>query len=141
MNRRTAQNGFTLIEAIAAIVILAVAMPAILLGISDAQRRRADPVMDERARWLAAETLEDIIADRHSSTRGYTYVINANYPAETTISGFTGFARSVTISETGADLISAGTGYKSISVTVSYPGANGAPRSFSLSTVVTEYTP
>lgn len=141
MARSGRSRGFTLIEAIAAIVILAVAMPAIMLGLTDAQRRRAGPVMDERARWLAVEKIEDVIADRHSSTRGYAYVIAANYPAEPSISGFAGYSRSVGVIETGADLTSPGTGYKTVTVTVTYTGAAGTPRSFALSTVVTEYTP
>lgn len=134
-------RGFTLIEAIAAIVILAVAMPAIMLGLTDAQRRRAGPVLDERARWLAVEKLEDVIADRHSATRGYAYVVAANYPAEADVSGFAGYSRSVGVTETSADLTSPGSGYKTVTVTVTYTGAAGTPRSFSLSTVVTEYTP
>ncbi|MFN9977934.1 MAG: type II secretion system protein, partial [Phycisphaerae bacterium] len=90
VRRSRIAGGFTLIETIAAIVVLAVAIPPIIIGITDAHRRRSAPPLFERARWLAAERLEDVIADRHSSTRGYAYVTNANYPSETSITGFTG---------------------------------------------------
>lgn len=141
MTRNVRTRGFTLIEAIAAVVVLAVAMPAMLFALSDAQRSRAMPVMAERGRWLAAEQLEDIIADRHSTTRGYSYVVNGNYPAQTSIPGFPGYARSVSIAETGPTLSGAGTGYKTVTVTVTYSGPGGVSRSFSLATAITEYTP
>lgn len=143
MNRRHGAfaEGFTLIESIAALVILAVAIPPIVNGITDAHRRRSAPVLFERARWLAAERLEDVIADRHSSTRGYAYVVNANYPAEPSIAGFTGCSRTTTITETGPNLVAAGSGYKTVTVTVTFPNPVGPTLSFQLSAVVTDYTP
>ncbi len=139
---RHARRGLTLIEAIAAIVILAVGLPAVLWGIRDAARIRVDSVLVTRARWLAAERLEDILADRHSPARGYAYVVNANYPAETTVSGFTGMSRTTAIVETGGPpSFAAGTGYKTATVTVAFTGSSGASRSVVLSTMITSYTP
>ncbi|MFN8815366.1 MAG: prepilin-type N-terminal cleavage/methylation domain-containing protein [bacterium] len=134
-------SGFTLIEAIAAIVILAVALPPIFIAIADAQRRHSGPVLLERARWLAAEKLEDVIADWHSATRGYAYITSVNYPAEAVIAGFPGLSRSTSISETGPNLIAAGAGYKTVTVSVTFPDANGSTLSFELATVITDYTP
>ena len=128
-------------EAIVAIVVLSLAVPSMVWAIRMAHNGRVDPVQASRARWLASEKLEDVIADRNSTTRGYSYVVTANYPSEGSISGFPGFTRSVAITETGANLVSAGTGYKRVVVTVSYTGAAGTPRAMALSTVVTEYTP
>lgn len=130
-----------MIEAIASIVVLSVAVPAIFYGIGNAHQRRFSPVLFERARWLAAEKLEDCIADRNSPTRGYAYVLTANYPAEPSIAGFAGYSRSVSVVETSGNLVSAGTGYKTVTVTVTYPVSAGGTQSFSLSTVLTEYTP
>lgn len=130
----------TLIEAIAAIVVIAVAVPPVLLAVRESAVRRVDPVQFSRARWLASEKLEDIIADRHSATRGYTYVVTANYPAEGSVTGFTGFARSVTIAETDATLSAAGTGYKTVTVTVTWTDRRGQARSLALATVVTDYS-
>lgn len=141
MTKRQHNPAFTLIEAITAIVILSVAMPALLMATSDAQRRRADPVMAARARWLAAERLEDVIADRHSATRGYAYIAVENYPDESPVPGFAGFSRSVAIVETGPSLAGSGRGYKTVTVTITYAGGTGTERSLSLSTVLTDYTP
>ncbi len=134
-------HAFTLIEAIIAVTVLSLAVPAMFWAVRDAQAKRADPIVMSRARWLANEKLEDVIADRHSTTRGYAYVVNANYAAESSVTSFPGFTRSVSISETAANLASAGTGYKTITVTVGFLDAKGATRSLALSAVVTSYTP
>lgn len=141
MRPHRGHRGFSLIEAIIAVVILSVAMPAMLVAVTDAQKKRAGPTQDSKACWLAAEKLEDVIADRHGSSRGYAYVVNANYPAESSVAGFPGYSRNVSIVETDASLSTPGTGYKTVTVTVVYTGPTGASRSFSLASIVTDYTP
>ena len=126
-------------ESIAALVILSVAVPPMLFSLRAAQYNRVNPTMSLKARWLATEKLEDIIADRHSTTRGYTYVVAGNYVTENPVSGYTGFTRSVAISETAADLVTAGTGYKRVTVTVSWIDATGTSRSLVIATIVTDY--
>jgi type II secretory pathway pseudopilin PulG len=135
------KKGFTLVEAIVSVVILATATPGILWAVREAHRDRVSPVKTSYARWLITERLEDIIADRHSTTRGYTYLINSNYPAESSITSFPGFTRSTTINETGPDLVSVGTGFKTATVTVGWTDARGVARSLAISTVITDYTP
>jgi type II secretory pathway pseudopilin PulG len=135
------RRAFTLVEAIVSVVILATATPGIMWAVREAHRDRVSPIKTSYARWLITEKLEDIIADRHSTSRGYTYLINSNYPAEATIAGYPGFTRSVAINETGADLVSAGTGYKQVAVTVNWTDARGNARSLVISTIVTDYTP
>lgn|GEM_PF-346041 len=141
MRRQSRAKAFTLIEAIIALTVLSLAVPGMFWAVRDAAQKRTDPVMISRARWLASEKLEDIIADRNSTTRGYTYVVTGNYAAEATVSAFTGFSRSVSITETASNLSSAGTGYKTVAVTVSYPGSTGTTRSVKVSTVISSYTP
>ncbi len=140
-SRAKPTRGFTLIEAIAATVLLAVAVPPMISAVTASAIARQDPVNISRARWLAAERLEDVIADRHSSSRGYAYVTNANYGAESSVSGFTNFSRSVSIVETGASLSGAGTGYKRVTVTVGWMSPRFGTQTLALSTVVTDYTP
>lgn len=140
MRGRGRHGGFTLIEAILAIVVLAVAMPSMFLAIKGAQERRAAPVLAARARFLASEKLEDVVADRQSAARGYAYVVAANYPAEPAVPGFAGFTRTVAIAETDATLATPGTGFKKVTVTVAWTDA-GSARSYQLATVLTDYTP
>lgn len=135
-------RGFSLIEAITAIVVLSVAIPGMMWGIRDAQMRRVDPIQTSKARWLAAEKLEDVIADRHSGSRGFGYLVDANYPAESAVSGYAGFARSVAIAESGANLIAgSGTGYKRITISVTFKDGRNTARTLALSTVLTDYAP
>ena len=138
------RTGFTLMETVAAIVILAVALPPMLWAVTAAQRERINPMLASRARWLAVEKLEDIVADRHSTTRGYAYLITANYPAENPVPGYTGFTRTVTFLETKADLVTtspAPLGYMTVTVTVGWNDAVAAARTLAVSTVLTDYTP
>lgn len=141
VGRTRRRRGFTLTESVIAVVILGIAVPSMMWSIRQEHRARVSPLMASKARWLATEKLEDIIADRHSATRGYAYVVAGNYAAESSISGFPGFTRSVAIAETGADLVSAGTGYKKVTVTVGYTDGTGAARTLALATVLTDYTP
>lgn len=134
-------RAFSLTEIIASIVIMAVAIPPMLWGLRTANAHQVSHTLASRARWLATERLEDIIADRHSSTRGYAYLTPGNYPAEGTINGFPGFSRRISVTETGPDLVTVGTGYKLITCTVEYLDGAGQPREFSISTVLTDYTP
>ncbi len=132
------RRGFTLIDAVVAIVILGVATPPMLVALAGAHRDRVLPAMASQARWLAMEKLEDILADRSSPTRGWDYVDAANYPDEPSAPGMPGYSRAVTITETGADLQSPGTGYKTIEVAVGWMGADSQPHELTLATVVTE---
>jgi prepilin-type N-terminal cleavage/methylation domain-containing protein len=139
--RARKSRGFTITECVVAIVVLGIAVPPMMYALRAAHRHRVNAILPSRARWLATEKLEDITADRHSTTRGYTYLASANYPAESSITGYPGFTRSVAFNVTGADLVSAGSGYKKATVTVSWTDATGTARSLALSTVLTDYTP
>ena len=140
-------RGFTLIETVAAIVILAVAVPPMLWAVAQAQYKRANPMLASKARWMAVEKLEDIIADRHSESgnRGWDYLTAANYSDENPgdITGYPQFGRTVTFLETQADLSTADSngGYMNVTVTVTWTNAEGDSLSLSISTVLTEYVP
>lgn len=141
MKRRRSRRGFSIIEAIVAIVVISTAAPPILWSLREAQIDRVDPVLTSRARWLAVEKLEDVIADRHSVTRGYAYLVTGNFGAEGAVTDFTNFARSVAFNETEADLSTAGDGYMTVTVTVTWDDSSGTSRSLAIDTVLTDYTP
>lgn len=140
MHAPRASRSFTIIELVAAIIMLAILIPPTMYAMREAHHQRVNPVMASRARWLATERMEDIIADRHSVTRGYAYIDSGNYPTESSVADAPAFSRSVVITETGADLASPGTGYKRVTVTVSWTDAHGEAQSLSLTTIVTDYT-
>ncbi|HYD00238.1 MAG TPA: prepilin-type N-terminal cleavage/methylation domain-containing protein [Phycisphaerales bacterium] len=133
------RRAFTLMEVVATLVILGVGLPALITAVREATVRRASVQQQIVARWLVCEKLEDITADRHSSTRGWSYIASANYPAEAAVNGFTTFARTVAITETGPDLVSAGTGYRTVTVTVTYRDARDGAKALSIATVLTDY--
>lgn len=139
--RRRKRPGFALTETIAAIVILSVGLLPMLWAIREAHVQRANPVLASRARWLAVEKLEDVIADRHSSTRGYAYLLTANYPPEPAVAGFPTFGRTVSLVETQADLgaPSPGGGYMNVTVSVTWTDAAGKSLDLRVTTVLTEY--
>ncbi|MCX5688430.1 MAG: type II secretion system protein [Planctomycetota bacterium] len=139
--RVRAGRAFTLIECVVAIVILGVATPGMFMALRAAANNSMAGIQASRARWLIQDKLEDIIADRHSASRGYSYLTSSNYPAEATIPGYPGFSRSVTLAATNAGLSAAGTGYLKVTVTVSYSDWNATSRSLSVATVLTDYTP
>ncbi len=141
MRRMTHPRAFTLIETIAAIVIIAVAVPPMLWAIQETHISRANPVLASRARWLAVSKLEDAIADRHSLTRGYPWLVTGNYPDEGTISGYPGFSRKVVLTETEADLVTPGSGYMIVDVEVTWTDAAQILQTLSISTVLTRFTP
>ncbi len=134
------QRGLTLIEGLIAIVVLSVAMPPMIVAISNAGVRRASQALALRARWLAAERLETVLADRHSAARGWSFITTSNYPAESSIAGFAGFSRTTTISDRGPGL-GAGTGYRLVSVSVTFADPLGGSEALTMSTVVSDYTP
>src|SRR5262245_60208243 len=139
LHRSTRRSrGFTLIESISAVVVLAVAIPPMLWALRQAHVQRVNPMMSSKARWLVTEKLEDIIADRHSETRGFGYLTTANYPAENPVAGFPGFSRTVGFLQLGPDL-APGTGYMRATVTVTWTDSTGTSRSLALVSIVTEY--
>lgn len=137
--RAHTRRAVTLLEVVCAVVLIGIAAPALLVAVRDSTVRRASVQQQIVARWLACERLEDVIADRHSTTRGWSYITTGNYPVETTVSGFAGFARSTSIAETGVDLVSAGTGYRKVTVTVTYSDANLGSKAVTIATVLTDY--
>ena len=143
MISKRSRRAFTLVETLIALLILTIAIPPMLWSISQAHYTRVDPVLTSRARWLASEKLEAIIADRHSPNRGYAHLTAANYLAETPIATDTTFDRSVAFTETLADLTtaSAGGGYMKAAVSVSWDDSKGDAQTLTITTVLTDYTP
>lgn len=116
----------TIIETVAAIIILSVALPPLLSAYAEASIQSVGPYQQSIASMLAIERMEEIIARRYRGTDGYDAVTTSNFPAESPIAGFPTFDRTVTVSFVNADLSGAGSdqGYKLVKVGVSGNGAD-----------------
>ncbi|MBK9189258.1 MAG: prepilin-type N-terminal cleavage/methylation domain-containing protein [Phycisphaerales bacterium] len=152
---RVIRRGFTLIEAVIVVVVIAIAIPPTLLWFDSAVSRRADAVSTLRATTLATLVLEHIIADVNSDAAGLGYAALAS-PAtyldtpgtglRARLSSATGMYQSMGLSYqvtigaptdyrgvvtgTGADL------FRRVTVTITIPRADGAPVAMPVSAMV-----
>jgi len=109
------ERGFTLIELVLVIVIAGVALFPIAMMFASATANSPQPELVTQAVFLAQDRMENVLGDFHAPSRGYPYISTSNYPAETAISGFPGFTRSVFVS---ADSTFDGVTFKEVTVTV-----------------------
>lgn len=124
------ESGFTLVELVMVIIIAVVAMYPLIAMFANATVESVQPELTTQAVFLAQAKMEEIMADYRAPTRGFSYVLSANYPDEATIAAFSGFARSVTVS---ADSTWDSVTFKQVTVTVDHD----AITSISLNTWVT----
>ncbi len=96
-NAESNEGGFTLIELIITIIVLAIAGIGVMSVFSNSMRTGANPLVVTQAAHLAREKMEIVIGDRQNTARGFSWIIPANYPAENPVSGFSAFNRSVLI--------------------------------------------
>lgn len=132
MNIFKKHNGFSLIETIIVIVIIGIAAMGVLSVFTEGMSGAADPLITIQAIDLAQEKMDIIIGDRQNTARSYSYATTpANFPAESPVSGFANFNRSVAIAcVTTADFNAAGsapapscvgvTNYARVTVTVTH---------------------
>lgn len=118
------KRGTTIIEAVTAMVILSIALPALMSAFADSSRQTIFPSNAAVGSFLAIEKMEEIMARRYRGTDGYSAITSANFPAESPVTGFSYFNRSVTISYVTSALAASGTdqGYKKVTVTVTWNG-------------------
>jgi len=135
------RSGFTLIGLTMTIVIIGVILPAIYAALVNPILNSGFEYNQTKALALAQEKMEEIFSAKASSSilLGYDYITEANYPDESSISGFPGFTRSVSVTElVGNDLstVSAGSGFKRVIVNVTWD--NGGS-SVSLTNILGDY--
>jgi prepilin-type N-terminal cleavage/methylation domain-containing protein len=113
MTRRA--PGFTLIEVVLVIVIAAIAVLPLSMLFANSSIRSSDARNATVATELAQAKMEEIAADKNSPTRGFAYLVAANYPAESPVAVFAGYNRSVAFAP---DSIYDGVTFRAASVTV-----------------------
>jgi prepilin-type N-terminal cleavage/methylation domain-containing protein len=94
MNRRAPRSigssrrrAFTLVESLAVVVVLSVAIPPAVSMMADSARAQADSVTMTRATWFATALLEQIIADVSSDSAGLGFAALADSDAYLTTPG------------------------------------------------------
>ena len=131
------QRGFTFIETVMAIVVIGVGLFGLMHLFTGTVSNAFVTDQAIQATELARERLERVVFDKKMN--GYNYVTTANYPAVENFTGaFSPFTRTMTILEVRSDNLttaSAGSGYKRVSVTVSWPTGH----SVQLETLVTKW--
>ncbi len=152
------RRGFSLIEVVIAVIVLAIAVPPVLGLLDNSAANRADAVNTTRATILASAVLEGIFADVASTDEnlGMAALNDANVYLNTPTTGFIsrmsiatsiygkyGFSYTVEISGlVSADgTVSAQADenvFRVVTVRVVYPSAVGADMSLPVSLMVTE---
>ena len=82
-------QGFTLIEIVVIIVVLAIAIPSIMTLLSSLLTDSSKYEIITQAATYAQEKIDEIIADKRSSDRGYNWVVTTGrYQSDVPASGF-----------------------------------------------------
>jgi type II secretory pathway pseudopilin PulG len=110
--------GFTLVEIVLIIVIAAVAILPLSMLFANTSIRSGDARNATIAAQLAQAKMEELTADKNSPTRGFSYLIAANYPAESPVTAFPGYSRTVAFAP---DSIYDGVTFRTVGVTVVCP--------------------
>ena len=111
---RTAR-GFTLIEMVLIIVIAGIAILPLSMLFANSSIHSSDARNATIAAQLAQAKMEELTADKNSPARGFSYLVTANYPAESPVPAFTGYGRTVSFA---ADSTYDGVTFRTVSVTV-----------------------
>jgi len=119
-------RGFTLIESVLVLSLISFGLLGILTLFQKNISRSGDREFLLEATTLAQDKMETLIAAKKYNL--YASITSTNYPAapeDLTSVGFPGFSRTTTIQEvskTDFTITQAGSGYKKITVTVSWTG-------------------
>jgi len=107
--------GFTLIEMVLIIVIAAIAILPLSMLFANSSIHSSDARNATLAAQLAQAKMEEMTADKNSPARGFSYLVAANYPAESPVAAFSGYSRSVSFAP---DSTYDGVTFRTVSVTV-----------------------
>lgn len=101
MTRRShrRRRALSLVEVIIAMVILALAVPPLLVQIGAGVEQQQATLIQQNLVRLASERMWQVFTDHANPTRGYDAIVSAAYPEETTPGGLAGYTRRTEIRE------------------------------------------
>ena len=115
MRRSGRTPGFTLIEIVLIIVIAGIAILPLSMLFANSSIHSSDARNATLAAQLAQAKMEELTADKNSPSRGFSYLVTGNYPAESPVTAFPGYSRSVSFAQ---DSTYDGVTFRTVSVTV-----------------------
>lgn len=146
-------RGFSLIESVVVVVAIGIMMPPTMLLLSQTERQREERAMASRATAFAQAAIETVLADTYAGSgapgyrgvgeAGYAEVLSERLVRVRQLYEPIGLDLEI---EVGAErdreggAVEAGeAGFRDITVTVTYPGGGGVPRSVQLACVTTGF--
>jgi len=152
------RRAFTLVESLAVVIVLSIAVPPAVSMMVDAARTQADSVKMTRATWFATSILENIIADVNSDdvNLGFSALDDSNAYLTTATTGLNNRLSAVIAHYNGFGLthsvqigaLSESTGavsgtpsenvFRTITVGVTWTNMNGVSRTLNIGAVVTD---
>jgi len=111
------EAGFTLPEVVLILVIAAVAVLPLGMLFANSSIRSGEARNATVMAQLAQAKMEEITADKNSPSRGFTYLVAANYPPENPVTAFTGYSRSVSFAP---DSVYDGVTFRTVRVSVAF---------------------
>lgn len=132
--RGPAQRGFTLIEVVLTIVIIALAGGALVSTLGLSTQRQLHAEVTTTATKLAEERMEQLIAEKRANGFGSAALAITPAPGWIAVPGFAGYERQTEICNAvvGANIVKSApcnaagtTGYKYLTVTVRYTALGG----------------
>jgi prepilin-type N-terminal cleavage/methylation domain-containing protein len=118
------QRGFTFIELTLSIVVIGIGLFGLLSIFQSVVIHGSNSEEFVTAANLTSVKLEEVIADK--ANQGYSYAVNGNYNTNENLTApYVGFNRTLNITEVdpvNLTTVSANSGYKRVTVTVTSPG-------------------
>ena len=118
------RRGLSLIEVVLTIVILGLAVPPLTSQLASAVKQQETFLVQQNLNRLASERMWEVFADHTNPTRGFAYIVDTAYPAETDPDSLSGYTRATTILEVDpADYVTPqpGSGVKRFRIVVTGP--------------------